>query len=142
MRESKMSTLKMYVVCLLIFCAIDFLWVGIVAKQWYNKELGHLLVDSIRFAPVIGFYALYAAAILIFAVYPSLKLDSWQYALFYGALLGLVSYAAYDLTNLATIKNWPTLLALSDMLWGTFVTAATSVILFVLSSKFSFLLKK
>lgn len=129
-----MSLLKAYIACLLIFCAIDFFWVGILAKQWYRMEIGHLLVDSIHWIPVIGFYLLYAAAILVFAVYPSIKLGSWQYALFYGAFLGLITYAAYDLTNLATLKNWPRLLAICDMIWGTFVTSATAVILFFLKS--------
>lgn len=127
-----MSLFKAYVSCLLIFCTIDFLWVGIIAKQWYGKELGHLLVDSIRWAPVVAFYTLYAAGILVFALYPALKLNSWQHALFYGAFLGLLSYAAYDLTNLATLKNWPVLLAICDMLWGSFVTGVTSFILFSL----------
>ena len=125
-----MSTFKLYFVCLLVFCTIDFLWVGIIAKHWYVKELGDLLVDSVRWGPIIGFYTLYAAAILIFAVQPSIKLGSWEHAMFYGAFLGLISYAAYDLTNLATLKNWPVLLATCDMLWGAFVTSATSLILF------------
>ena len=128
--------LKAYVAILFIFCTIDFFWVGIIAKQWYNKELGDLLVDSIRWLPVIGFYLLYAAAILVFAVIPSIKLGSWQHALFYGAFLGLITYAAYDLTNLATLKNWPVLLALCDLCWGTFVTAITSLILFHLQKLF------
>ncbi|MDP1609403.1 MAG: DUF2177 family protein [Chlamydiales bacterium] len=131
-----MSILKAYVICLLVFCTIDFFWVGIIAKQWYSKEVGHLLNDSIRWMPVIGFYTLYAAGILVFAVYPSIKLGSWQYALFYGAFLGLLSYAAYDLTNLATLKNWPILLALCDICWGTFVTGVTSLILFYLQGHF------
>lgn len=132
-----MSIGKMYIACLLVFCVIDFFWVGLIARHWYNRELGHLLVDSVRWTPVVLFYVLYAAGILLFAVYPSIKLGSWQYALFYGAFLGLITYAAYDLTNLATLKNWPLLLAISDMLWGTFVTAATSVILFHVQAHFS-----
>ncbi|MBP9842307.1 MAG: DUF2177 family protein [Simkaniaceae bacterium] len=129
-----MSLFKAYAYCLLIFCAIDFVWVGIIAKEWYRREVGHLLVDSIRWAPVVGFYVLYAAGILVFAVYPSIKLGSWQYALFYGAFLGLLSYAAYDLTNLATLKHWPILLALCDICWGSFVTGLTSFILFNLQN--------
>lgn len=130
-----LSLLKLYAASLLIFCAIDFFWVGIFAKAWYHRELGHLLVDSVRWAPVIAFYTFYAAAILVFAVLPSLKLGSWQYALFYGAFLGFISYSAYDLTNLATIKNWPVWLALSDIAWGAFVTGATSLIVHVLHVK-------
>lgn len=125
-----LAAFKGYIACLLIFCAIDFLWLGVIAKDWYGKELGHLLAGSFRLAPAIGFYAIYAAGILVFAVYPSIKLGSWQYALFYGAFLGLVSYAAYDLTNLATLKNWPAWLAIGDMVWGAVVTGATTLILF------------
>lgn len=132
----KMNLFKLYLICLFVFCAIDFLWVGIIAKHWYAKELGNLLVDSINWVPVIGFYLLYASAILVFAVQPSLKLGSWEYAVFYGAFLGLISYAAYDLTNLATLKNWPVLLAICDMLWGAFVTGITSLILFNLQRHF------
>lgn len=135
-KGAKVNLFKSYLICLLVFCAIDSLWVGIIAKQWYAKELGTLLVDSVNWLPVIGFYMLYAAAILVFAVQPSIKLGSWHYALFYGAFLGLISYAAYDLTNLATLKNWPVLLALCDMLWGAFVTGITSLVLFNLQRHF------
>jgi len=124
--------MKMYLVCLLIFCAIDFFWVGIVAKSWYHRELGDWMVDSIRWAPVIGFYALYPIGILLFTVAPFLGESCWKYSLFYGALLGLISYSAYDLTNLATLKNWPVFLALTDIAWGTFVTGATSLIVYIL----------
>ncbi len=131
-----MNIFKLYFVCLLVFCAIDFVWVGLIAKHWYAKELGDLLVDSVRWVPIIGFYMLYPAAILVFAVQPSINLGSWGHAAFYGGFLGLTCYAAYDLTNLATLKNWPVLLAICDMLWGTFVTSATSLVLFNLQRYF------
>ncbi len=127
-----MSKLKAYVACLLIFCTIDFLWLGIIAKDWYHRELGHLFVESVNWAPAISFYLLYTAGILVFAVYPSIKLGSWKHALFHGAFLGLISYAAYDLTNLATLKNWPILLSLCDLSWGAFVTGVTSFTVFKL----------
>lgn len=130
-----MSLLKLYAACLFIFCSIDFLWVGLIAKKWYSREIGYLLVDSIHWLPVVGFYMLYAVGILIFVVFPALQLGSGTYALFYGAFLGLITYAAYDLTNLATLKNWPILLAVCDMLWGSFVTGITSVIVYYLKQR-------
>lgn len=88
--------MKAYITCLFVFCIIDFFWVGIVAKEWYRREIGHLLVDSIRWIPVVAFYLLYGGGILAFVVHSAVKSDSWQYALLYGA---------YDLTNLSTLKN-------------------------------------
>ena len=102
-----MSFLKLYILCLIVFCSIDFVWVGFIAKQWYQKELGFLLADSVQWFPALLFYAIYPAALILFSISPAIKADSWQYAIFYGAALGFISYAAYDLTNLATLKNWP-----------------------------------
>ena len=129
------NLLKLYFICLVVFCTIDFFWTGFIAKNWYQRELGYLLADSIQWIPVVLFYLLYAGGLLLFAVLPALEAASWRLALLYGAALGLISYAAYDLTNLATIRNWPVMLAVSDIFWGSFVSASTSYIVFFLAQR-------
>jgi len=129
------NVLKLYFISLVVFCTIDFFWTGFIAKNWYQRELGYLLADSIQWTPVVLFYLLYAAGLLLFAVLPALEASNWRLAFLHGAALGLISYAAYDLTNLATIRNWPVMLAVSDILWGSFVSAATSYIVFFLAQR-------
>ena len=132
-----MGYLKIYLLTILIFTAIDFLWVGMIAKSWYQKELGFLLVDSVQWIPILLFYLIYPVALILFCIHPSLKIDSWQQAALYGAFLGFIAYAAYDLTNLATIRNWPLKLAICDMLWGSFVSSLTSFLVFILTKRFA-----
>ena len=131
-----MHTLLSYFAILLPLIVIDALWLGIIAKGFYTKHLGYLFGESVNFAPVLVFYIIYSVAILIFAVQPSLSSGLWFEALWRGALLGLAAYAAYDLTNHATIANWPTIVTLADLAWGLFVTGVVSVFAFFIVSNF------
>jgi uncharacterized membrane protein len=118
---------KLYLITLFFYSAIDFIWIGFVARPWFNRELGDLLVDSIQWIPASIFYLFYPLALLLFAIQPA---DSLQKAFLLGAALGLTAYAAYDLTNLATLKNWPVKLAICDMAWGAFASAITSLLVY------------
>ena len=104
----------------------DMLWLGLVAKSFYRDQIGYVLAPDPMIGVAVLFYALYLVGIVIFAVTPGLRDASWTSALLFGGLFGFFAYATYDLTNLATIKNWPWILAPVDLAWGTVLTAAAS----------------
>ena len=118
--------IKRYLVTALIFLALDALWLGLVAPRLYRQHLGHLLAETTNVLAAAVFYLLYVAALLVFVINPALREGAVWQAVYMGAFLGLVMYATYDLTNLATLKGWPLNITLIDLLWGSFVTAATS----------------
>ena len=120
-----MYYLKLYVAALVCFLAIDMVWLTIVARGFYRKQLGFLLSDQPNWWAAIAFYLLFVVALLVFAIVPGLQAGSLRRTLLLGGFFGLVTYATYDLTNLATVKNWPWILTLVDMTWG--VVLATSV---------------
>jgi uncharacterized membrane protein len=119
--------LLLYVLTVPVFFAIDIVWIGVVANGMYQREIGPLLLDSPRWAVAIGFYLLYIVGILALAVLPAHDAGSLAEAVWKGALLGLVAYATYDLTNLATMKNWSVTVTVVDMLWGAVLTAVVAI---------------
>ena len=100
---------KIYVAALVGFLAIDMLWLGVVARGFYRRQLGFLLADQVNWWAAFSFYLLFVAGVLVFAVVPALQAGSLSRALLLGGLLGLLTYGTYDLTNLATVKGWPLL---------------------------------
>jgi len=98
---------KIYTLTISMFFAIDMLWLGVVAKAFYRDRLGYLMVDKFNWVAAILFYLVFIGGILLFCVYPALERQSIWRAIVLGALFGMVTYATYDMTNLATIKNWP-----------------------------------
>lgn len=123
-----MSFLRHWLLLALIFTLVDSLWIKFVANKFYKSQIGPLLRVKPLFLPAIIFYFLYITGMVVFALNPALDSGSIVQALTYGLLLGLVMYATYDLTNHATLKNWPVKMTIVDMSWGTIATA-TSVIL-------------
>jgi len=119
---------KLYLLTFVAFLAIDGMWLGLVAKNLYRKYLGFLMTPNTVWAAAILFYVLYIAGVLVFAVLPGLESRSPGKAALLGALLGLIAYATYDLTNLATIKDWPLAVTVIDLAWGTAVSAAVASI--------------
>ncbi len=115
-----------YAVTFGVFFAIDIFWLGLVAPKFYSSQLGSLMTDQVNWIAALLFYLLYIAALLILIINPAVKAESIKMALLNGALFGLVAYATYDLTNLATLKNWPLLMTVVDLIWGTFITGATA----------------
>jgi uncharacterized membrane protein len=105
---------------------IDAVWLGLVAKGFYARQLGDLMLDQPRLGIAALFYVMYSAAVVILASAPAARSSSLQDALLLGAILGFVAYGTYDITNLATLKNWPVVMVLVDMAWGTALTAAAS----------------
>lgn len=106
---------------------LDYIWLGFIAKKLYYAEMGKLLLDKPNMGAALAFYLIYVVGVLVFVVNPALAKESWQYALGVGALFGLVAYATYDLTNLATMKDFPLKIVIIDLAWGMFITAAVSV---------------
>ena len=106
---------------------LDYIWLGFIAKKLYYAEMGKLLLDKPNMGAALAFYLIYVVGVLVFVVNPALAKESWQYALGIGALFGLVAYATYDLTNLATMKDFPLKLVIIDLAWGMLITAAVSV---------------
>lgn len=127
-----MSYIFYYLATIVPLAVLDGLWILIVSKKFYATQLGFLFSKSVNLLPVVVFYPVYALALLLLAVMPAVAAQSWAAALWRGALLGLAAYGAYDLTNHATIANWPTIVTVVDMLWGIVVSAATSVIAYYL----------
>lgn len=126
------ATLKHYVVALVIFLIIDMLWLTVVAKDLYSKYLGYLMAPNVNFAAAAIFYLIFIVGLLFFVIDPALRMESLQYALFAGLFFGFVTYATYDLTNLATVKDWPITITIIDLIWGSALGAMTSVFSYLL----------
>lgn len=126
---------KLYFIALPVFLAIDMIWLGLVAKGFYAKQIGFLMKTNVNWTAAIIFYLLFIVGLVLFVIAPAISKNSWQQALLLGALFGLITYATYDLTNLATIKNWPLLITFVDLIWGTVLSAAISVITYFIATK-------
>ncbi|MFK0166636.1 DUF2177 family protein [Rhizobium sp. NPDC090279] len=111
-----------YLTTLIVFVAIDFIWLSSMADRLYRPLLGDMLASGFRLAPAIAFYLIYALGLTALAVRPGLIAGSTQTAIVCGAMLGFTAYATYDLTNQATLRNWSTVLTIADLLWGTFLS--------------------
>jgi uncharacterized membrane protein len=117
-----------YLVSLATFLALDFAWLGWIARGFYRRQLGHLLSPDVRWVPAIIFYLLFVAAVVVFAVAPAVERGSMGRALLLGGFFGIVTYATYDLTNLATLKGFPTLVVAVDMTWGCVLTSVVAAV--------------
>jgi len=114
---------------------LDYLWLGFIAKNLYSSELGKLLLEKPNMVAALAFYFIYVVGVVVFVISPALASGSLWSAVGYGALFGLVAYATYDLTNLATVNGFTLKVALIDMCWGAFITAATSGITYIVITK-------
>ncbi|MFA6165984.1 MAG: DUF2177 family protein [Gemmatimonadaceae bacterium] len=118
--------LKLYAAAAAVFFALDIAWLGYVARGIYKEQMGHLTRADVQWVPAVLFYLVYVAAIIVLCVKPGLQRDSVGHAVALGALFGLAAYAAFDLTGLALLKDFPLKGALVDLAWGTLVTATVS----------------
>ncbi len=126
-----------YIASLALFVVADMVWLGTMASRLYRPTLGDIALSSVNLAPAIAFYILYPIGLLIFAILPALKSGSVNVALFYGALFGFFTYATYDLTNQATLRNWTLRLTLIDVAWGSALAAAAAATGYWIAIKFS-----
>lgn len=121
-----MNIIVTYLVTAGIFLSIDAIWLSKVAVNFYKNELGDRMADPVNLGVALAFYLVYAAGVVYFAVKPGLDAGSASLALMNGAILGFLAYATYDLTNYATLKDWPLKMTLVDMAWGTVLTGSVA----------------
>lgn len=112
----------------LCFSALDFIWLGTVAFDFYQSEIGPLLLESPNWNAGLSFYLMYMIGIFYFAVMPGVKARSALKGLANGALFGLMAYGTYDLTNMATLSGWSWTVVAVDMAWGAFATGLTGFV--------------
>lgn len=120
--------LTAYGIAAVVFLGLDAVWLGTMASRLYRPAIGHLMADGFAVAPAVLFYLLYLVGMVVFAIGPALEARKPLQALAMGALLGLICYATYDLTNQATLKQWPLAVTLADLAWGAFVTGVSSAV--------------
>jgi|SRR5208283_667861 len=107
--------------------ALDGVWLSFMSSRFYRPMLGNLLAANFKIAPVLAFYAIYLFGVTRFAVLPAVQEGGWERAALDGALLGLMAYATYDLTNLATLREWSWAVTIVDLLWGVLLTSVAAI---------------
>lgn len=117
-----------FAVAFAIFLVIDMVWLGVIAKSLYRQELGHLMGARVNFIAAFVFYALFIVGALYFVIIPGLESGNVPRLILSAALYGLITYATYDLTNLATLRDWPLRITLIDLTWGTTLSTVTSLL--------------
>ena len=127
--------IKLYCIALPIFLLVDMTWLGFIAKNFYRQQIGGLLKQDVNWIAAIIFYLLFIAGLVFFVIEPAVEKKQWLHALLTGAFFGLVTYATYDLTNLAVAKDWPLLVTIVDLIWGTFLGAAVATLTYVIAQK-------
>lgn len=120
--------LKLYLITFLTFLAIDSLWLGLVAPSFYRSQIGYIMAETPNFFAAGLFYLVFIFGMVVFIVDPGVREGTLIQSVSRGALFGLVTYATYDLTNLATVEGWPVLLTVVDLTWGTVLSAAVTLV--------------
>lgn len=119
----------LYICILVSLVCLDAVWLSLMAQRLYKPLIGHLMADTFSFASAALFYPLYAFGLMVFVLRPALQQQDSLYRVFLSAaLFGMIAYAAYDLTNQATLKSWPWTMTIIDMAWGAMMTGLTCVI--------------
>ena len=126
---------KLFLIALPVFFVIDMIWLVLVAKNFYQKQIGFLMSPDINWLAAIIFYLIFLGGLVVFVITPAVEKQSWVHAVLYGAFFGLITYATYDLTNLATLKDWPILVTVVDLIWGSFLAASISIITYFIANK-------
>ena len=127
--------IKLFLIALPVFFVIDIIWLVLVAKKFYQEQIGFLMKPDINWFAAIIFYLLFIAGLVVFVISPAVEKHSWVHALIFGALFGLITYATYDLTNLAILKDWPLLVTVVDLIWGSVLASSISLITYLIANK-------
>lgn len=127
--------IKQFFVALGSFLLVDGLWLTVISKNFYAKHLGYLMTKNPNLLAAGLFYLIYVFAMVFFVVSPGIEKGSFWFTVLSGALFGLCCYATYDLTNLATVQNWPVIVTIVDLIWGTFLSATIAAISFLVFHK-------
>jgi len=130
-----LETIKNYFLTAAVYWGIDFLWLAVLAKSFYQEQLKSLLRSPVNWPPAALFYTLFPIGVFIFAINPAKDANSLSKALTLGALFGFYTYATYDLSNFATLKNWPLQVVFVDIFWGVFISTITAAAGFYISTR-------
>lgn len=128
--------IKLSLIALPVFFLIDMVWLGLIAKNFYREQIGFLMKTDINWLAAIIFYLIFIAGLVVFVIMPAIEKHSLFQAILLGAFFGLVTYATYDLTNLALTKDWPLLVTVVDLVWGTFLAASVSAMTYLITIKY------
>lgn len=134
--RKEVKSIKIYIIALITFLVIDLVWLSFIAKNMYQEQLGHLMADNFNLIAAFVFYALFVFGLVYFVINPGIEKESIRYILIAGALFGFMTYATYDLTNLATLKNWPLKITIIDLIWGTTLSTVVSTITYYVYTLF------
>lgn len=118
-----MKFLVAYLIVATVFLVIDYIWLGFVMKDYFQSAIGHLMTDEVNLTIAALFYLFYAAGVVLLCIHPAMTDGGLVKALYLGAALGFLAYGTYDITNLATLKDYPVQMAVIDVAWGTSLTA-------------------
>ena len=124
-----------YIITFIIFLAIDLVWLNIIAKNLYQKEIGTLLLKNPNLLPALLFYLLFIFCLLLIIVIPGIKDGNLIRTILYASVFGLTTYATYDLTNLATLDGWNLKITIIDLIWGTSISTVTAYLGYIIGSK-------
>ncbi|PWJ91263.1 DUF2177 family protein [Oceanotoga sp. DSM 15011] len=131
------NIIRNYVISFIVFFIIDILWLGLIAKNIYNKYLGYIIKDNFNWIAAIIFYIIFIIGIQFFVLNPAIEKQSVLYAFLVGGIFGFITYSTYDLTNLATIKQWPMSITIIDIIWGSILSSLTSGISYLIINFFN-----
>ena len=131
-----MIWLAYFTVTFVVFMGIDLVWLGFVAKNIYSKYLGYLMAPNVNWLAALVFYVIFIIGILYFVIAPSLVDRDFTQLVIRAMLFGFITYATYDLTNLATVRDWPITITIIDLIWGTSLSTSVSVISYLIITNF------
>ena len=129
-----MKPILVFTITFIVFLLIDFLWLSVISGDLYKNNIGHLMSKNVQLLPALIFYAIFVVGLTVLVLIPGLESQDLTRTLLLAALFGLVTYATYDLTNLATLKDWPLKITLIDLAWGTTVSTLTTLISYLISN--------
>ncbi len=127
-----MEIIKTYLLSLIVFLGIDSVWLMTMNKNFYGKYLGHLMTDKPNLMIALVFYLINIVGMVFLVINPAIKENSWNKLILGAMIYGLCTYATYDLTNMATLKNWPAIVTVVDLIWGVSITTVVSAIVFAI----------
>ena len=127
---------KLYLISLSVFFIIDMIWLGFIAKNFYRSQIGFLMKTNINWTAAIIFYLLFIAGLVFFVLAPAIEKRSIFFALTTAAFYGILTYSTYDLTNLATLKDWPLLITIVDIIWGMVLSVSVTLVSYLIAIRF------
>jgi len=128
--------IKLYAIAVPVFFVLDLVWLGLIAKPFYSHHLGYLLREKVIWWAAILFYLLFLIGLIVFVIGPAVESGSMRRALVLGSLFGFITYQTYELTNYALVRDWPPVVVVVDIAWGTVLSGLVSVITYWIVTRF------